>query len=772
VAEGDDGRVLLNCFAGCSLKDIVAAVGREVRDLFPEGEGGGGRIPPLPVATVQQLQPLPAGCTLTEYAAAKKLDVDFLRSVGLSEITYLNAPAVHIPYFGIDGEEIAVRFRTAISKGDGSTDDRFRWRKGSKPCLYGIDRLGDAREAGYVLVVEGESCAQTAWAAGLPAVGLPGANQWREERDAAHLEGIEVIYVVLEPDHGGEAVLAWLSRSAIRDRARLVSLPAKDLSDLYLDDPRVFQERLGSALAEATPWAEYERAQRSAEKERAWEGCKELATSPAILDRLVAELRRDGLAGEDRIAKLIYLATTSRLLERIASAALKGPSAGGKSHIVGTVLRFLPDDAAYVLSAMSERALAYSDEPLSHRMLVIYEAAGLQGEFASYLVRSLLSEGKVRYETVEKTSEGLRAKLIEREGPTGLIVTTTAARLHPENETRLLSLTVSDTAEQTKAVLRALATGPVQPPDRDPWHALQRWLAGGETRVVIPFAGGLADLTRPVGVRLRRDFQTILTLIQAHALLHRASRPRDSQSRIVATLEDYAVIRDLVHDLVAEGVEATVPPTVRETIEAVQGDTPDGVSVAEIATALKLDKSAASRRVRVAIDHGYLVNHETQKGKPSRIARGNPLPDDLEILPTVEALQRCSRDEGESTPSPLSVNPRSQRASDDGGRPEPAIEEDETDLARILAKFPDLDQTPRGVDRPGGSLMAPGVPGFEGRVRILFLDGHVTASEKAALVAWHRALREVDRGRQEGRPPTEAMRADVGAAVALLAEAA
>ena len=57
------------------------------------------------------------------------------------------------------------------------------------------------------------------------------------------------------------------------------------------------------------------------------------------------------------------------------------------------------------LMAMSERTLAYSEEPIKHRFLVIYEAAGMSGEFATYLMRSLLSEGRVRYETVEKTSE-------------------------------------------------------------------------------------------------------------------------------------------------------------------------------------------------------------------------------------------------------------------------------------------------------------------------------------------------------------------------------
>ncbi len=51
---------------------------------------------------------------------------------------------------------------------------------------------------------------------------------------------------------------------------------------------------------------------------------------------------------------------------------------------------------------MSEHALAYSKEPLAHRFLVLDEAAGLEGDFASYLLRSLLSEGCIRYETVEQ----------------------------------------------------------------------------------------------------------------------------------------------------------------------------------------------------------------------------------------------------------------------------------------------------------------------------------------------------------------------------------
>src|SRR5262249_27719575 len=164
-----------------------------------------------------------------------------------------------------------------------------------------------------------------------------------------------------------------------------------------------------------------------------------------------------------------------------------------------------------------------------HRMLVLYEAAGLQSDFASYLIRSLLSEGRLRYETVDKTPKGMRSRLIEREGPTGLIVTTTLLRLHPENETRLFSVPVTDTNEQTAAVLCSFADDGTTPVDLAPWHALQEWLALGETRVHIPYARQLMGAIRPVALRLRRDIRQVLTLIEAHALLHRATRAVDSQ---------------------------------------------------------------------------------------------------------------------------------------------------------------------------------------------------------------------------------------------------
>jgi DNA-binding transcriptional ArsR family regulator len=399
------------------------------------------------------------------------------------------------------------------------------------------------------------------------------------------------------------------------------------------------------ALDEAEPYQAMADREAEAETARARNAARDLILEADILRRFGAEIERAGLAGETRNAKVLYLTLTTRLLDRPVNVVVKGPSSGGKNFLVKNAVRFFPAEAYWSRTGMSDRALAYSDEGFRHRHLVIYEAAGITSDFATYLIRSLLSEHCIEYEFVEKTSEGMRSRIIKKDGPSGLITTTTAAWLHPENETRLLSLTVTDTPAQTKAVMLAQAgeAEDAATMDYEPWHSYQLWLALGELRVVIPFAKALVGEIPALAVRLRRDFPMLLSLIKAHALLHRERRARDDRGRIVATLADYGTVRELISDLFSEGIEATVKRELRETVEAVQGHAREELSVAEITEALGLDKSSVSRRLKVAILKGYLVNLETGKGKRARIALGDPMPDDIEILPHPDKLaDRCT----------------------------------------------------------------------------------------------------------------------------------
>jgi hypothetical protein len=651
------------CDAKGGAYDAAVLLGRSPRDAaelckrydlghWDDERGEGGATPSNNRATAQ---PLP-GCTLTQYAEAKWLPVEFLRSLGISDYVdsrWPDARVLRIPYRDTEGNEVAVRIRYALAGGG------FLWRKGSKPLLYGLDRLAGAEE---VVLVEGESDCHTLWRHEVAAIGLPGANNWKEERDGPHLEGIHRVYVIVEPDKGGEAILGWLSRSRIKDRAWIVDLGEhKDPSGLHLDDPACFRDRFREALDRAEPWRELASRYEDAERREAGEQCAELAKAPRILDVLARDAADAGVTGEERNIKLAYLVVTSRLLGRLASIVVKGQSSSGKSWTVQAVVRFFPESAYYEMTAASEHALIYDKEPLAHRTLVIYEASGLESEKFSYIVRSLLSEGRLRYPTVIKRDGELETVMIEREGPTNLITTTTALRLHHENETRLLSLASDESPEQTSDVLEALAEEDAgEEANYERWHALQRWLELGDRCVTIPYAKRLAKLIPPVAVRLRRDFGSLLALIRAHVLLHQATRERDAKGRIVATIDDYAVVREMLTDVISEGVEETVKPEVREIVENVRAlvdagrDDEAEVTQRQLVNELKIDKGSVSRRVRAALDGGYLINREERRGRPHRLVPGDPLPEDLEILPVPEELRSCAVDRGGTTPPPPS----------------------------------------------------------------------------------------------------------------------
>ena len=131
--------------------------------------------------------------------------------MGLETIYRNKQQVVKIPYYDDSGDEAVVRFRLTLKKG--KKDNRFRWRSGSKGKLipYGLWKLDDARAAGYVLIFEGESDCHTAWYYGLPAIGTPGANNWRDDW-SEHLSDLTV-YVWQEPDTAGAGLVDKLGKS-------------------------------------------------------------------------------------------------------------------------------------------------------------------------------------------------------------------------------------------------------------------------------------------------------------------------------------------------------------------------------------------------------------------------------------------------------------------------------------------------------------------------------------------------------------------------------
>jgi len=714
--EGDDGRLLLMCFTGCTVEAIVAALDLEMRDLFVSRNGrsgstvrtiyrreiptpsptrtevgveGGGHIPPpiriehsnpdadevesgashdangvreevddrfehsnrssageggVSTAPDSNRTVEPGGLTLEAYAEAKKLPLGFVQGLGLRTINYVGSPAVRIPYRDPDGTEGAVRFRRALAKGEHG-DQRFAWKSGTKVRLYGLERLEEARRAGFVILVEGESDCHTAWHHGLPAIGVAGANNWNERRDAHHLDDVPVIYAVIEPDGGGEALEKKLAVSDIRRRLRLVNLGAlKDLSGLHLADPVGFLVAWERAAAGAVVWFEREKEAQAAAARALERSASALLDAPDLFDRLGTLIAGRGYAGDPAPVVRVYVAMTSRLLERPVNVAVVAASASGKNRTVDAAAELIPPEALYVEKAGSARALVYTEDSFEHRVVIVAEADSIPDEGpAASAVRSIAEDNEMRYDVVERDEGTSRfvVRRIVKAGPTALVTTSTKSVQH-QLGTRMLEMPVPDDERQTRAVLHAHAAavrraeGPLA--DIAPWLALQRFLAAsGVTRVEVPFGGALAARVPAKAVRMRRDFRQLLTFVQAVALLRVRHRDAIDEGWIVATIEDYAVARELLAPIFETIAAEGCTPAVRETVGKVKHD--EEVTGAQIAERLGLSRSTVSWRIARAIEGGWLVNKETRRGQPQRLTVGVPLPAADSALPSVDDVQ-------------------------------------------------------------------------------------------------------------------------------------
>jgi hypothetical protein len=232
-----DVRVILTCRAGCTDEQIATALGITVADLFFEP------------ATRRNGHDRPGGLTLDAFAKAKGLPVDFLRQCGVEE----RGRELQIAYRLADGALAPrQRRRWALAAKDGTA-----WMAGDGALVpYGLDRLDEAREKGELLVVEGETDGLTGWYHNVPTLGLPGADT-AKLLESAYLRAIERIYVVKEPDRGGETfiagVAARLRTLGWTGQGFSVVLPAKDLNDLHREAGPDFAGRLQTAIAAAVP---------------------------------------------------------------------------------------------------------------------------------------------------------------------------------------------------------------------------------------------------------------------------------------------------------------------------------------------------------------------------------------------------------------------------------------------------------------------------------------------------------------------------------------
>lgn len=400
--------------------------------------------------------------------------------------------------------------------------------------------------------------------------------------------------------------------------------------------------------------------------------CRPLLDDPGILARLDRELRATGFQGDTLAPRLVYLACCSTLLEvgrtelveRLVSVKVDGPTAAGKNYAIDAALDFLPEEFPMVMSAMSERALIYDTSPLERRALYFPEGAALRDDgLGAVILRTLLSENRIRYPVVITTDGGVpETVVVERDGPALALISTSAIRLDRDLETRLLRIRIDDSEELTAEIIRGhgerAALGGREPQLRPEWHAYYSWLRlQGPYRVRVPFGVELAELIPAGAVRLRRDVGLVFTLIATHAVLNLARREIDASGMVLAELEDYEAVYGLVDAVLGQGVGSSVPAWARETYDVLPEDGEgNGVNYSALGRLLGIGPDAARDRALKLQELGYVINRETREHVPARLVRGDPVPEGEGFLPALAALRAALAGVGRGETHPNTRN--------------------------------------------------------------------------------------------------------------------
>jgi DNA primase catalytic core len=297
------------------------------------------------------------------------------------------------------------------------------------------------------------------------------------------------------------------------------------------------------------------------EEERA--AAMKLLRDPRLFDRILADLERCGMVGEETNKLVSYLAVTSRLLDAPLAILVQASSAAGKSALMEAVLALVPEEQQVQYSAMTGQSLFYMGEnDLKHKVLAIVEEEGALR--AAYALKLLQSEGVLTIASTGKdaTTGRLITHQYRVEGPVMIFLTTTAIDLDEELLNRCLVLTVDEDRAQTQAIHQKQREA----------QTLEGLLAKHDRNELLATHRNAQRLLKPMLVvnPYARELMKYLTLIRSIALLYQHQRPRKTTVHRGQTLEyievtkdDIAMANRLAHEVLGRSLDELPPQTRR-----------------------------------------------------------------------------------------------------------------------------------------------------------------------------------------------------------------
>jgi hypothetical protein len=400
---------------------------------------------------------------------------------------------------------------------------------------------------------------------------------------------------------------------------------------------------------------------------------KEFLESPDLFQEVVNDMTTLGYAGEDTNKLLVYLASVSRLMSKPLSVFIQSAASSGKSYLLETLMKLLPEHDVKWISSFSDQSFNYlAQEDFLDKVFMIGEA--LHNDIVEGHIRQMQSENKISRMVVSKDAKTGALKTIEVKNMVRLVfmMTSTALKLNTENMSRCMVLHVDESAEQTARVHEMqrhkgsfegyLEEKNLVPKIIKKHKAAQRLLE--KVRIFNPFLKYIKfPANRPI---YRRGQQQFLGIIEAIALLRQKQKEEvskidfytnEKERGIECDLYDYEIARRLFLEagLLAGAEDIPAGMTclygqIRKLARAKakeQNLKPEELTFiqSEVREVTELSNSSVKQYLRMLVEYEYLQlaggkRHGTRFCYRMREDKSLEKIDVANIIPTVEEIKK------------------------------------------------------------------------------------------------------------------------------------
>ena len=281
--------------------------------------------------------------------------------------------------------------------------------------------------------------------------------------------------------------------------------------------------------------------------------CFKFLKSAQLLKQLNDLIGKSGVVGELNNRIFLFVIASSHKMESTLHALIQGSSGSGKTHLLATIMDFMPPEDTINLTRVTESSFYnYGEYDLSNKLIGMEDFDGLE-EKAELAFRELQSKGMISSSTSGKNEHTgqISAYVKTVFGPIASLSATTKGDIYEDNMSRSFLISVDESTEQTANIIKyqnQRAAGRINKKEeveiREFLRNCMRLLKPLD--VINPFADKI-DLPKEAH-KIRRLNDLFQSFIKQVTLLNQYQRKSDTQGRLITDKEDVKTAIEIMFD--------------------------------------------------------------------------------------------------------------------------------------------------------------------------------------------------------------------------------